>query len=51
MRLAFMFLALTMGLVGCAQSDSSQRLPPGAPSADSAYDEGQRSQDLEGNTR
>ena len=50
-------VALTFGLIyGCAQSDSSRvqdsrSRPPGAPTADPAYDEGQRSQDLEGNTR
>jgi len=50
-------VVLTLGLIyGCAQSDSSRMqdsrsTPPGAPTADPAYDEGQRSQDLEGNTR
>lgn len=44
-------------LYGCAEGTTSSRgnnvqsIPPGAPTADPAYDEGQRSQVLEGNTR
>jgi hypothetical protein len=49
-------LALTITLSGCAggtnpRGKDVQSRPPGAPLADPAYDEGQRSQALEGNTR
>jgi len=59
MRLASIVpVALTIGMLwGCAEGTTNSRRndvqsrPPGAPTTDPAYDEGQRSQDLEGNTR
>jgi hypothetical protein len=50
-------IIITVGMLnGCADTTQSPRKdtqsrPPGAPAADPAYDEGQRSQALEGNTR
>jgi len=56
-QVLIMSVVLTLGLIyGCVQSDASRMQdshsrPPGPPVADPAYDEGQRSQELEGNTR
>ena len=50
-------LIIAVLLCGCAdrttnsRSNEVQSRPPGAPTSDPAYDEGQRSQALEGNTR